>query len=290
MSKENFVIWVFLLVEEFVKSLGKIRKCGFDPGLSDAEVITIEIVGEFFNIGSDKEIFWYFRSHWLHFFPDLTCDRTTFSRQSANLFRVKQMMHQHIVSLLCNGTKDGIFLCDGFPIPTCHRKRVKRNNPLRMEGAFGYCAAKDEHYFGFKGHILTTQEGLITEIATAKANIDERDVLPQLTEGYSGILIADKGLIRPALKADLKKQNLDLQTPLRKNMTDTRPKELIKKMMDIRRNVETVINQLCSRFQIQRIRAKDTWHLLSKITRKILSHTIAFMLAGSLEFDGIVEG
>jgi len=211
MSIEDFVIWVFLLVDEFVSGLGKIRKHGFDPKLSDSEIITIEIVGEFLKFGSDKEIFDHFRSRWLPFFPGLSCDRTTFLRQSANLWKVKQMFHQHIVSLLrtqqSDGVKNGIFLCDGFPIPTCHPKRVRPKNPLKTEGSFGYCAAKDEHYFGFKGHILTTQEGLITEIAVAGANIDERDVLPQLAEGYSGILIADKGLIRPALKEELKKLN-----------------------------------------------------------------------------------
>lgn len=291
MSAEEFIIRVFVLVDEFLKNFGKLRKSGPCPRLSDSEVITIEIVGEFFKCGSDKEIFDYFKTHLHHFFPQLNC-RTTFSRQCANLCKVKQLLQKHLVNMLEYGNdgKDGIFLCDGFPIPTCHRKRVRPNNPLRIEGSFGFCAAKDEHYFGFKGHILTTQEGLITEVAIAKANIDERDVLPQLVEGYSGVLIADKGLIRPTLKEDLLNRGLNLQTPLRKNMKDNRPKKLINKMMNIRRNVETVINQLCSRFKIQQIRAKDTWHLISKISRKILSHTIAFMIAGSLEFDGILEG
>jgi hypothetical protein len=113
--------------------------------------------------------------------------------------------------------------------------------------------------------------------------------LPEITEKLSGILIADKGLIRPSLKEELMKHNLDLQTPLRSNMKDPIPKKLVAEMMNIRRNIETVNAQLVERFHIQAIRAKDLWHLASKILRKILAHSLAFMIAGSLEFDGILS-
>ena len=76
---------------------------------------------------------------------------------------------------------------------------------------------------------------------------------------------------------DLAKHHLNLQTPLRKNMKDTRPKETVSIMMNIRRKVETVISQLTERFQIQRIQAKSLWHLCAKIGRKILAHTMCFM-------------
>ena len=42
-----------------------------------------------------------------------------------------------------------------------------------------------------------------------------------------------------------------------------------------RRLVETVIGQLTERFHIQRIRARDTWHLTVRVIRKVLSHTVA---------------
>ncbi len=84
-------------------------------------------------------------------------------------------------------------------------------------------------------------------------------------------------LIRPELKTSLAAQHLDLQTPLRKNMYDSRPKEIVSTMMNIRRKVETVIGQLVERFQVQSIKAKDLWHLCAKVGRKILAHTICFM-------------
>jgi hypothetical protein len=46
--------------------------------------------------------------------------------------------------------------------------------------------------------------------------MDERDGLPETSEGLNGLLIGDKGLMRPALQEELAKRGLNLQTPLRK--------------------------------------------------------------------------
>lgn len=288
MSVEEFIIRVYIFIDDFLRknNLMNIRTSGPVPKLADAEVIAIELVGEFLGYGGDKTIFDYFKLHWHEMFPELNC-RTTFTRQASNLYRVKQLIYRDIINQKQQSSND-IFICDGLPIPTCHPKRVGRKNPFWINGKFSYCAAKDEKYFGFKGHLATNQEGLIVDFTIAAANIDERDVVPEITEKLSGFLIADKGLIRPILTEELAKRNLNLQTPLRKNMKDTRPQKLVAMMMNIRRNIETVNAQLVERFRIQAIRAKDLWHLSSKVLRKILAHSFAFMIAGSLKFDEIL--
>lgn len=52
---------------------------------------------------------------------------------------------------------------------------------------------------------------------------------------------------------------------------------MVSLMMNMRRKIETVIGQLVERFRIQSIKAKDLWHLYTKVTRKILAHSVAFM-------------
>lgn len=59
----------------------------------------------------------------------------------------------------------------------------------------------------------------------------------------------------------------------RSNMKETRSKPFIKWLISTRRLVETVIGQLTERFHIGKVRARDPWHLTSRIARKILSHT-----------------
>lgn len=277
MTLDYFIINTYCFVDNYLKdaNLINLRKRGEPPSLSDAEVITMEIVGEYLGHGSDKRIWSYFKEHWRHFFPKIPC-RSSFAKQCVNLSEVKKKLQKYVSELLSKD-KD-LYLCDGFPIPVCHIKRYKRSKTqLRSEGSVGYCAAKVEHYFGFKGHLLITQHGSVVGYEIAAANIDERDILPEIVGNRSGMLIGDKGLIRPALQEMFEKQNLDLQTPLRQNMSDSRPKELVSSMMNIRRKVETVIGQLVDRFHVQSIKAKDLWHLSAKVGRKILAHTVCFM-------------
>ncbi len=120
--------------------------------------------------------------------------------------------------------------------------------------------------------------GMITNYTFAPANCDERDVAPEITQNIYGLLGADKGYIRPELKQYFRHQYLDLQTPYRRNMVDLRPKESIRILMNARRQIETVIGQLTDRFNIQKVRAKDLWHLTHRIVRKILSHTLSVIL------------
>jgi hypothetical protein len=64
---EEFIIAVFCCVDDFFAEItrgSRIRSRGFAPSLSDSEVITMEIVGEFQSIDRDKDIWKYFRDHW----------------------------------------------------------------------------------------------------------------------------------------------------------------------------------------------------------------------------------
>ncbi len=156
------------------------------------------------------------------------------------------------------------------------------------------CAAKDEKHYGFEGHIIISFDGVICGYTFAAANIDERDVLQDMTTGLKGLLIGDKGFIRPLLKAELAQQQIDLQTPLRKNMTGPRPKPLLKQLMKVRRLVETVIGQLAERFHIERVHARDLWHLANRFIRKLLAHTMGVFLNKlfgnqPLQFEALVE-
>ena len=289
MPMEEFIIRVYCLVEEIfeeVVSGNRLRKRGEAPSLSDIEVITLLVVGEYLGFGSDRRIWLYFKTHWPSWFPRLGC-RTSFTRQSSNLCHVQDNLRK-VLSERLSDSKD-LFLFDGFPIPICHIKRYKRSRLFKEKGAVGYCAAKDEHYFGFKGHVIITACGAIRSIEVAAANIDERDMLSEVSAGLTGDIIADKGLIRPELTRALASSGIHLHTPLRKNMNDPRPQSFVKHLMNIRRIVETLIGQLTERFKIQAIKAKDTWHLMAKITRKILAHTVCFAINQTINPDNPLQ-
>jgi hypothetical protein len=61
-------------------------------------------------------------------------------------------------------------------------------------------------------------------------------------------------------------------------MKDPRSPATVRFLQRIRRLVETVIGQLSERFNIEKVRARDMWHLTSRISRKLLAHTVCYWL------------
>ena len=278
MPVEDFIIKVFCLVDYILKrpTLPPLRKRGFAPAMSDSEVITIEIVGEFLGHHEDKSIWSYFSTHWGHFFPSLG-NRTTFLRQSANLWYVKQIV-QSVLAENLGAYDDNIHIADGFPLPVCGFRRANGSKLFQEHAAYGHCASKNMTYYGFQGLISIDFNGVISGITLTAANVDERDALWDITNKMRGLLIGDKGFIRPILKEDLAKIDIDLQYLVKKNMKDERPDSFTKLLKSKRRLVETVIGQLAERFEIEKTKARDLWHLTNRITRKILSHTVGIFL------------
>ena len=73
MDLNTFIIAVFCLTDDWIKGK-KLRQRGPSPELSDAEVLTIEIVGEFLGIDTDEGLYEHFRCHYGEWFPALKRD------------------------------------------------------------------------------------------------------------------------------------------------------------------------------------------------------------------------
>ncbi len=71
LTLDTFIVTVFCLVDDQLKVQSRPRQRGPAPKLSDAEVLTIEIVGEFLGIDTDKDIHLFFRRHYAEWFPAL---------------------------------------------------------------------------------------------------------------------------------------------------------------------------------------------------------------------------
>jgi hypothetical protein len=95
----TFIVAVFCLVDDQLKGR-RIRQRGPTPMLSDSEVLTIEVVGEFLGLDTDKALYRYFRRHYAQWFPALgKVHRTTFARQAANLWKLKEELWQELLLL-----------------------------------------------------------------------------------------------------------------------------------------------------------------------------------------------
>ena len=118
MSREEFIIRVFCIVDRFLKKVSEgkpLRSHGPAPRMSDTETITIQVVGEFLGIDGDKCIWEYFKANWSHFFPKLG-DRTTFVKQAGNLWYWVHRLQQACAADLGAFT-DRTHITDGFKVP-----------------------------------------------------------------------------------------------------------------------------------------------------------------------------
>ena len=63
MTQDEFIIHVYCMIEDEVHFL-RVRRSGFSPKLSDAEALTLAVVGEFLGMHEDKAIWRYFKTHY----------------------------------------------------------------------------------------------------------------------------------------------------------------------------------------------------------------------------------
>jgi hypothetical protein len=276
MHEHNFIIEVYCIVEEELKKIqcgSKLRTKGYSPKLSDEEVLTMEIAGEYLRLSKDKQIWSYFKTHYKTWFPNIGT-RETFIRQSANLHELKRVIHKELIQST-KSCDENMYIADSFPIPPHIKSRAYSGRNFKKEADYGYCASKDLHYYGFKGMFIINSQGVVVDLDIAPANTDDRAIL----KGFSMsncILLGDKGFLCKELKQDLQDYNVNLLTPSRKNAK--KPNILPEWFYKTRRRIETVIGQFTDRFSIQKHGAKDLWHLMSRIYRKVLSHTICIII------------
>ena len=280
MSLEEFITWVYCWVDDQLQKLLKdkrLRARGFAPGLSDAEVIAMELIGEFQGYDTDQGIWKYFRTHWRSWFPRLG-SRSQFAKQAANLWAVKQQLHVRLMEQL-GARRDPVHVVDGFPLPVSHFRRAQRCRRFEEQADYGYCASKAEHYYGFKGHVLLDLHGSIAGFTLTAAQASEREAVWELTESIEGgLMLGDKGYLGAFFQSELWDfRQIGLETPCRGNMVDSLPRSWRRQLNALRRRVETTIGQLVERFHIERTWARSLWSLTNRLTRKLFAHSLGVL-------------
>jgi Transposase DDE domain len=275
MDLSTFIISVFCLIDDRLKGR-RVRQRGPAPKLSDAEVLTIEVVGEFLGLDTDKGIHLFFCRHYAEWFPALgEVHRTTFARQAANLWKIKERLWQEFLAL---APHDPTFaMCDSMTLPACLFARAYRCRRFRGEAAFGKDTLLKQTFYGFRVHMRVCWPGVITRLSVAPANAHELSVLPELAEGTSGLLVGDRNYHSPNTKEELVHRGIELLAPYSSKKRDPDPKRSAF-LSRLRYRIDTVFSQLTERYCVKKVWACDLWHLASRLLRKVLSHTVAFLL------------
>jgi hypothetical protein len=275
MDLSTFIVTVFCIMDDWLadKSL---RQRGPSPTMHDSEVLTMEVVGEFLGMDEDKAIYTYFRRHWQHYFPGIgQVHRTTFVRQAANLWRVKQQLWEHVLSQIAYDPT--LSIVDSFPVPVCRFARASRCKLMPEAAAYGYDELARQKFYGFRAHVRICWPGVITHVELTPANVHDLTALDYLTDDVTGWVIGDRNYWSPKMTEKLAKQNIILLAPYKSAKRE--PFSWPLWLTHLRYRIETVFSQLVDRFNAKTVWARDTWHLTSRWWRKILSHTLSVFIA-----------
>jgi hypothetical protein len=292
----DFLLHVSCLVDDLYRDLVRrpLRTRGpRRTTLTDPEVITVELVGEFLGLDHDKGLFAHFRRHHAAEFPGLRAvHRTTFARQAANLYAVKRAMYQHLADRLAAGEAAG--LVDSMPVEACRFARAKFCSRLKGEAAFGYDHTARNTMYGFRLHARCTPAGAIVAFDLAPANVGDVAMVDQLDPPPGSVGVGDRNDWSPPVRDELAAGGVTLLAPFKNRSSDPAP-DRSRRLSRVRWVIETVFGQLAGRFRMKRTWARDLWHLSHRVIRKVLGHTVAVWINRSLgrrplDFDGLATG
>jgi hypothetical protein len=269
---------VFCRVDDALRHLrlGRPRSRGPAPILPDAGAISIEVVGELPGPSCDTAIYAHFRRHHRADFPALArVHRTTSLRRAANPWRVKRAPRRGLAARLLPG--DPCRLADGAPAYACEFSRARYGRLFRGEASHGCGHAQKQTCHGFRLRARAVREGAVRAFEPAPADVSDRAALPSLGLPAGSAGVGDRSYSSPGLRDGLAAAGVTSHAALSSRRKGPDP-GWAKALSRERRLVEAVRGQLAGRYDVERVRARDAWHLAHRAARKVLSHTAATML------------
>ncbi len=280
---KDFITVTYVIIDDIYQKVTPThiaKRCNIkDSILSDSEIITISIVGELLTIDSENAWFNFCKKNMKDLFPKL-CDRSRFNRTHRNLHAVIEEIRKELSSLTELAEKP-YRIIDSIPIPVCKFGRARFHKTFKGYGAtYGKCPSKKETYLGYKLHMLTTLDGLVTDFIITPANIDDRTAVWDLVDSYNNItMLGDKGYIKADLSADLKSEKGIELLPVQRNNSKVQfPKAIRQLIFKLRRRIETTASQLTQQLNIEQVLAKSFWGLQTRIKTKLLAYNLCYYI------------
>ena len=196
-------------------------RVGMKPLVSDAELVTVAVLGSLLGFASEARWVRYARAHLGHLFPYLPGQ----SGYNKRLRRLGGLLDALIGHLAADTTvfTDTVLVVDSTPVECARSRETVHRSALAGWAEYGYCASHSRYFWGLRLHLLCTLHGLPVGFAVSGAKADERQVLlgildadPRLTADRSAqTVIADRHYYGRQFEATLSGHGLTLLRPAR---------------------------------------------------------------------------
>ena len=271
MSNLQSVYSKILALLHEIEDKDNFRKQIRKPQLSDKAILALSLAAE--SLGIDSEHFLFKQLP-----PEVEglIERSVYNRRIRGLrFKLEDLRQKMIDKM---NPKNDLYIVDSMPLEICKFSRANRSKVCQdiEESApdFGFCAAQNFHYFGYKLHAVCTPEGIIKMYDISKASNHDIHYLNDIKSRLDNcVLVGDKGYLSQQWQHDLfAHSDINLQTPMRKNQRNY--KEFPRYYGKARKRIETLFSQLCDQFMIRRNYAKSFAGISRRVVTKLTSLTL----------------
>ncbi|MDF1490417.1 IS982 family transposase [Tessaracoccus caeni] len=257
-------------------------RIGLQPRITDAEIITLAVMGSLLGYTSERHWIRYARTHFLGMFPALPGQ----SGYGKRLRKLADTM-AWLISVLAADTSiitDDVWIVDSTPVECARSRETVQRSDLAGWAEYGYCASHSRYFWGLRLHLVCTLHGLPVGWALTGAKADEREVLADLLasipplEGLQHdrqrrqIVIGDKNYYGKTFETEIAASGIELLRPTRKG-EPPRPGERFFK--PLRQVIESVNDTLKGQLNLEHHGGRTITGVCARIAAKILALTTA---------------
>lgn len=233
---------IYCICDDYLNEIGSIAWP--NEKMKDSEVMTSFIVAaQFFGGNIEKARIFLFDHGYI---PDMLSKSRLVERihklSPAILLGLLRFMRRYtpLKSLKC-------CIVDSFPVAVCKNVRILRSRLVTGKAYHGYNASKKEFYYGYKGSLITCENGLPIDLRLAPASNHDLTILKNtslkmLPKGCQ--LVGDAAYLSKSYKEELEREKIELITAKRSNSRQYPSLREWKILKGVRKIIETSISSV----------------------------------------------
>jgi hypothetical protein len=261
---DDLIVTTYVVTDDVLKALG--HESHVLAKVSDAEVLLVAIVAAlYFQNHHERALYVMSGLGYLH-------SGLSVSRFNRRLHRLVEWLPGVLAILSGLFQANEVFVIDSLPVPVCKRVRARRCRKVRGREYCGYCAAKDEKFFGWRLHLLCTPQGVPVAFDLLPAGHHDLTPIHELTvelpEGSR--VYADKGYNDLKGEASILLETGVHLVPIRKRNMQPHAWVDDYDLRLYRRRIETANSQL-ERMGIERLHARTNIGFQIKVHASLLA-------------------
>jgi hypothetical protein len=265
---DALIVTIYVVIDETMKTLG--HQSHSLAALSDAEVLTVAVVAAHAFGNHHRRAL-----DMLYYLGYLTTrlSPSRFNRRLHALAAWLSLLVQTVGTCVMQAQAAICdFVIDSLPVPVCRRVRARRCGKVRGRAYCGFCAAKQEKFFGWRLHLVCTTNGVPVACVLLPASYHDltplHELLYELPPG--AYVYADKAYNSADDEATILADTGVHLVPVRKdNMVPNTWAEGLG-LRAFRKTIETVNSQF-EAMGLQRLRARTNAGFEIKVLASVLA-------------------